>query len=46
MVVEFAFFLVGQELGSALGVHLRLFVHDHGHAFVSVVARMTGVVLC
>src|SRR5260370_9746691 len=45
MMVEFTFFLVGQELALERGVHLRMIVHGHGHAFVAGVVRMRGIVL-
>jgi hypothetical protein len=55
MMVEFTFFLVGQELALACGVrlrmihlrmfHLRMIVHGHRHAFVAGVVRLSGLVL-
>ena len=35
MMVEFTFFLVGEQLALLRGVHLWLFVHSHRHGFVS-----------
>jgi hypothetical protein len=44
MMVEFTFFFVGEQLALLRGVHLRLFVHEHGHGLVSGVVWMRGVV--
>jgi hypothetical protein len=46
MVVEFTFFLIGQELALLRGIRLGWFVRGHGHAFVSAVAWIDAVVLC
>jgi len=46
MMVEFTFFLVGEQLALLRGVHLWLFVHGHRHGLVSGVVWMRGVVPC